>query len=58
MNESLPEISPAEMADLEREAGRPLTTRTAHEFRIRKIQRGAVEAMLNKTAEIPVRRER
>jgi hypothetical protein len=41
-------MSPEELRDLEREAGRPLTERQALEFLLRKRKRQAVQRMLEK----------
>jgi hypothetical protein len=42
-----PDVSEREWKDLEREAGHPLLSKRAvHEFRLRKITSGAVDAML------------
>jgi hypothetical protein len=39
-------ISPAELADLEREAGRSLTEEKAQQFRIRKLKKQLIDNML------------
>lgn len=43
---ALPQISEQERQDLEAEAGRQLSNSQAHAYRLRKVHRQAVEAML------------
>ncbi len=40
-------MSPAELADLEREAGRSLTEEEAQRFRIRKLKKQLIDNMLD-----------
>lgn len=42
-------ISPAELADLKREVGRPLSEEQAQKFRIRKLKERLIADMLNQT---------
>ena len=50
--ESIPyePMSPTELADLEREAGRSLTEEEAQQFRIRKLKKQLIENMLDQAA--------
>jgi hypothetical protein len=43
-------MSPAELADLEREAGRSLTEEEAQQFRIRKLKKQLIDNMLDQAA--------
>ena len=43
---SLPDLSPAELADLEHEAGRPLTQEQAQRYRLRKLKKQLIDNML------------
>jgi hypothetical protein len=46
----VPDLSPAELADLEREAGRPLTQEQAQRYRLRKLKAQLVANMLDEAA--------
>ncbi len=46
----IPDLSSAELADLERDAGRPLTQGQAQQYRLRKLKEQLVANMLDEAA--------
>jgi hypothetical protein len=46
----IPDLSSAELADLERDAGRPLTQGQAQRYRLRKLKERLIDNMLNQAA--------